>query len=67
MSGTNNTVIIQDGGVFNPTPANTHNGVLYIIRNKSLSPMSVNNVINYGSVTEEEISVSGGITRKLLV
>lgn len=63
-SGTSNTVIIQDGGVF-ATPAaaaSVNAGMMYIIRNTSVTNnLIVNNIIDFNSSTVANFTVTPAI------
>lgn len=68
-SGTNNTILLLNGGTFaTPTASGDNNGMVYIIRNTSGSVDTiVNSIINYGAVTATTFTLTPAIGSIMIV
>lgn len=68
-SGTNNTILLLNGGTFaTPTASGDNNGMVYIIRNTSGSiDTIVNSIINYGAITANTFTLTPAIGSIMIV
>lgn len=68
-SGTNNTILLLNGGTFaTPAASADNSGRVYIIRNTSISAtVTVNNVIPYNSATASPFSLTPTISSIMIV